>query len=376
MPSPSDRTDWKPHKATDAAIKRFEEQYGRRMGPSSTLTRSGRITSPKVIPTGSLALDEALVIGGWPVGYITELWGPEHQGKTSLAMLAVAEAQRMFPDQMCAWTDMEQTFDEGWAAALGVDLTRLWRAPNPRTAEDAADSHRDFVASGLCSLVVLDSVGSMISKDEYEREADEDARVAQVARVVTRLVKQISPMGKAMGVTSIIVNQVRAIINGARHGPTTGTGGGWALKHGSAVKARVARGGSPPHTVQIHGKPVPVSYESAVKIEKLKFGPAGRVGNYWLTNQNTTKWGPIGVDKADEAATIGVRNKIIVPGGAWYTTPDGERHNGRDRLITHLRAHPELVADIRARMLAGLAGEIKEEPDEPAEELAGNEEMV
>lgn len=352
---------------TAAAQARFEADFAKSMGTS--LRRASQAARPEVIPTGSLALDRALVIGGLPRGRIVEYWGPEAAGKTTLAMLNVAEAQRRFPPPwMFGWVDMEQTFDPDWARALGMDLDRLWLVDNPHTAQDVADAHRKFVASGLCIYSVLDSIGSMISRGSLEKDADKEGRVGDVAKIVTEMVKQCSPLGAANGTTSIIINQIRAVIDGSKYGPKESTSGGWALKHVTTARLKIRRGAEAPHTVKIDGDDVPVSMETAVRVEKNKLAPWGRRASYWITNHETSRWGAVGLDKADEATTIGEQIGAIERRGAWYTLPDGERVNGRERVVEHLRAHPNLVEGIRERMLASLSGQVHdEETQEPAD---------
>ena len=365
MAAPSKKvydTTWAPKKATEAAMKRFEDTFSKDMGFSAV--RSAKIDKIKVIPTGVIALDRALGVGGIPLGCVAEMWGPEHAGKTTTAMGIVAQAQQAYPDKMAAWVDMEQTFDKAWAQTNGVDLKRLWLIENPKTAEDVADATRRFVESGLCSIVVLDSVGGMIAKKELEKEADE-ATIGLVAKVVTRMVKAVSAMGKSNGTTTLVINQVRANIGS--HGADQTTGGGWALKHITTIKIKISRGGSLPKTVTEDGRPVPVGFEVSAKVEKNKRAPYGKVATWWLFNQPTDKYGPVGVDKTSEALDFGLKLGIIKgKGTAWLTLPNGERFNGSDPAREYLYGHPEVVAEIREAVLAGVATEVYEEPVEDA----------
>ena len=344
-------TDWPSREATETAVRKFEDQFAKEMG-ADVLVAGEQILPPEVFSTGSLALDAALGIGGLPCGRVIEMWGPEHAGKTSMACLAVAEAQRKFPSKRVAWVDMEQTFDRAWAKALGVDLSRLWLVPNPKTAEDVADATKRFVESGLCSLVVLDSVGGMISRKEFEKESEEKT-VAAVAGIVTRMVKQCSPIGRSNGTTTLIINQVRANIGG--YGATTQTSGGWALRHITTIKLKVQRGGSPPLTVRVQGTDLPVGHEVSVRVEKNKMAPYGKVAALWLINQETEKHGKVGVDRAEEALVFGLREGVISgKGTAWVTLPSGQRFNGNEKARTYLREHPEEVEEIREAVLASL----------------------
>lgn len=306
--------------------------------------------------------------------YVTEQHIVTHN--TTMGILAVIEAQRTQPDKMCAWVDMEQTFEEqkAWAVSLGLDLTRLWRpAHPPRTAEDVADATQEFVSSGLCSVVVLDSIGGMITKLEYEKAADQ-ATVASVARVVTRMVKQCSPIGYANGTTTLVINQVRSNI--AKYGPDTTTPGGWALKHITSMRLKASRGGERPKTIRYDGADLPVGYEVSVKVEKNKSAPYGRVANFWLFNRGTDTYGPLGVNKAAEAAVLGPRYGAVETKGAWYTLSDGERCNGNKALVAHLFDHPEKVEEIRAAVLARHVGQITEEPATEVVEESDEEEFT
>jgi recombination protein RecA len=364
-----DTSKWTQKKATDSAISRFEEVFGKEMGFNAVRGADDSRTLYEVIPTGSIAFDEASGIGGIPRGRVVQFWGPEHAGKTTCAMRIVAQAQKKYPEQMTAWVDMEQTFDWAWAIANGVDPKRLWLIENPKTAEDVADATRRFVESGLCSIVVLDSIGGMIGRTELEKEADEST-VAIVAGIVTRMVKACSPMGRANNTTTLVINQVRARIGG--YGPDTHTGGGWALKHITTMQVKVSRGGETPKTVTVEGKAIPVGHEISAKFEKNKCAPYGRVANFWLFNQATDKYGPVGVDITSEALDYGTRLGIIAgKGTAWLTLPGGERFNGADKARAYLYEHPEIVEAIRVKVLEQIADQVHEDDEKVSDADAG-----
>lgn len=339
--------DWKSQKASTRAISELRDAL--QSGTGLDVVMTDRKAPIQVIPTGSLALDDALVIGGYPVGMITEMWGPSDAGKTTQAMIAVANAQKLFPDKIAGWIDVEQTFDPGWAELMGVDLDRLMLIPNPHTAEDVADVAKQMVHRGIFSMVVVDSVGSMISRVEFEKSSD-DAVVAAVARIVTRLVKMCSAMCRANSTTMLIVNQVRANIS--KYGGDTTRPGGFALTHHSAVRLNFRRGEL--RKIKIGGDEIPVGHEVVVRVEKNKRGASGWVARFFLQNQATDKYGPIGIDRAEEAFNIG-RDVGIIAGSGWYTFSDttGEdvRLQGKDKVVPYLRQHPELVERIRDQML-------------------------
>lgn len=360
-------TDWQSRKATASALSTFMEAFTNEVGEGGLVTIGKNHKPLDVIPTGSMNLDLALGTGGWPLGRVVELWGPEHSGKTSLAMLAVASAQRAYPDKACAWVDMEQTFDETWAETLGVDLDRLVIVKNPHSAEDVADSYKRMVMSGLFSLAVLDSVGGMISRVEFEKESDE-ATVAKVAQIVTRMVKQVAPMARSNDTCSMVINQVRSNIGG--YGASDTTGGGWALKHITSIKCAVRRGES--KSIRIDGKDTPVGHEVNVRIQKNKLAPHGRVGAFWLYNTRTADNLP-GVDPIPEIVEVGKKVGVI-EGSTYLTLPSGARLNGKAKTVEHLRDHPDEVEDISQRIKASLAtveadGPVEEDVDEETEAM-------
>lgn len=358
--------------ARQTALEKFEAGFIKDMGGG--ITHNDEVNPYVVCSTGSLNLDHALGVGGLPDGRVIEMWGPEHAGKTTLALAHVVEKQRQYPDKPVAWIDMEQTLDRAWAQKLGVDLKRLW-IRTPETAEEVADATKRFVYSDLFSMVVLDSVGGMVARVETEKEADEEV-VGKIPKIVTRMVRVASPRANKNGTTVIVINQIRAKIGG--HGNPDTTGGGWALKHISTIKLHVRRASSEPRTVTVEGKQVPVGHEIAVRVEKNKCAPYGRVANLWLTNQASDKWGPVGFDKVDEAFTFGKRLDLLGErGGGYFTMPDGTSIRNGDNVKDYLREHPDLVEQIRQAALDTVKETIVSDglaaPDLPVEDQAESE---
>lgn len=355
-------TDWKSRKATKAALSTFLGGFASEMGEGvATMASAGKKTQIDVIPTGSMNLDLALGVGGWAMGRVHVLWGPEHSAKTTAAMMAVANAQRLYPNKVCGWVDMEQTFDEKWAETLGVDLDRLVIVKNPQSAEDVADAYKRMVMSGLFSVAVLDSIGGMISRREFEKEADESV-VGTVAGIVTRMVKQVAPMARANDTCSLVINQVRANIGG--YGSDRQMGGGWALKHISTTQCAFRRGDV--KTITVAGKQVPVGHEVVVKVEKNKMSAYGRTGTFWLYNTKTAENKP-GVDPIPEIVDVG-KSLGVLEGSTWVTLPSGEQLNGTKKAVEYLRTHPDEVKDISERIMKTLAtSALVDEPDEPDE---------
>lgn len=356
-------TDWQSRKATKVAVSKFEAQFGKDMGID--LSSAGLNDDYEICSTGSLNLDVALTTGGMPTGRVVEIWGPEHAGKTTLACILAAMYQREFPDKKVAWVDMEQTFDPKYARALGVDVEALWR-PVVKTAEDTADATKRFTESGLCSLVVLDSVGGMIAKMELQKEADE-ATVGLVAKVVTRMVKQVSPMAKSNGTTVCVINQVRAVIGNA-YGPDETTSGGWALKHVTTIRLRVRRGAT--RFVKVKGKEIPCGHEMIVQVQKNKLGPYGQTARIWLSNVPTEKFGPVGVDVAQETFDFAKDYGLFgSKAGGYYMFPDGETEvRGEPAAVELLRQREDFCVILRSKVLAQLEGTIMESDEDSEDE--------
>lgn len=343
-------------RAASIAVAKFEEKFGKAYG-ADTLKRASEVVPYEVLPTGSVTLDYKLGVGGLVEGRLHEVWGPDGVGKTTFALIVMAEAQRRHPDRWGAFIDMEHKLDRAWAVAHGVDLTRL-HIFEPDDAESVADAMKDFCRSGLHSLIVLDSVGSMIPKSEIDKDADEVV-VGKQANIVTRMVKLNAVEAARSGATPLLINQVRANLG---YGADTTTGGGFALKHATTTKLKIKRTGTPPYKVKIDGEDRIVGHEIAITVERNGVAPAYRTATISLIHVPTEKYGPVGIDRADEAATIGIDTGIIQQSGAWYTLPQtGERVQGRDSVVRALRADPGLVEHIRANALVTVAHEVHEE---------------
>lgn len=343
---PKHRMGWDRRPATASALKEFKSKFEKDMGVAIKDRKSR--AAVRAISTGSLDLDLALGVGGWRTGRIHEVWGPEHVGKTTLAILSCIEALKANPDQRVGWVDMENTFDETWATQLGLDLNKVL-FHTPVTAEDTADAGRRMITSGMCSMVVLDSVGGMISRAELEKEADE-AVMANVAKIVTRMVLAASPIGAANGTTTLVVNQVRARISS--FGPDTHTAGGWALKHVTTSRVRLSAGGDSPKMIAVDGDQVPVSKQIAARVEKNKSAAAGYRAKFWLTNVPTEKHGDYyGIDTVNETLVVGKKLGVI-KGAGWLTFPNGHRVQGTKAGYAYLTENPDALSEVREKVLA------------------------
>jgi recombination protein RecA len=343
--------------ALPGALKRFEESFSKSFGPD-VLRRSNEIKPYEVIPTGSLALDYATGIGGLPEGRITEFWGIDGSGKSTVALLATAEAQKKYPEKMVGFVDMEQALDLDWAQKLGVNLELMYHV-QPDSAEDLADIVKAMLASGAMSLIVVDSIGGMITEEETEKAAEKDV-VGTLAKVVTRMVKIAAVEARKAGTAVLLLNQVRAAIGA--YGPTTTTGGGFALKHATTMRMKFRRTGTPAYTLGSGDDAEQVGVEIAVVVEKSKVSPPKRVALIGLFNQSTEKYGPLGVDKANEATDLALRVGLIQRAGAWYTLAStGERFQGKDSVRDYLRQHLDEVELIRKHAIASRSHEVVSE---------------
>jgi recombination protein RecA len=343
------------------ALKAFEERFAKKYG-AAALIKGAEITPYEVISTGSLALDYATGVGGLVEGRVHEYWGQDAIGKSTLAICGLAEAQRKHPDKFVAYIDVEHKLDKAWVAAHGVDLTRCYIV-QPDLAEETADILKDMLIPQI-SMVVLDSIGAMLPQKEMEKDADEVVMAAQ-AKIVTRMVKMAAPAADRSRTVVLMINQVRANVSG--FGKATTTGGGFALKHVTTMRMEFKRTGTAAYTIGSGENKVPVGHELAVKVERNNVAPHGLTAFISLFNQDTERFGPVGVDKVDEAVTLGIKHGVIAREGAWYTVPGtGERFNGREKLVDGLRGQPDAVATIRAGVLATRASEVYEE-ERPAD---------
>jgi recombination protein RecA len=341
-----------------ASLRSFETRFSKAFGDNVVLQRQ-ETAEYDVLSTGSLLLDYAVGVGGTIKGRLSEIWGPESVGKSTLSLLAVAQAQRADPQAMQGWIDMEQRYDANWATKLGVDVSRLYLV-HPNNAEDVADVMKTMIQSGLMNKIVLDSVGGMVSKDEMDKAA-EDATVGQVPKIVTRMVKIAAVEARRHGVDIWIINQVRAKIGG--YGPDTTRGGGFALGHGTTMRLKVRRTGET-LTIGKDDELVQAGIEIAVKVEKNSVASPGRTARIMLINHPSEKYGPIGIDQASEAYTLGIRLDLFERSGNWITFSGGTKANGQPAAIEHLRAHPEIIGKIREIALRRIAHEIVTSPAE------------
>lgn len=333
------------------AVDLFAADFEKSFGPGKL--QMGRAVKPySIIPSGSVALDVAMGVGGYVKGRIHEIWGPDGMGKTFLCLCAVAQAQRTDPDRWVAYIDVENKAADAWADALGVDRTR-WMKYVPTTAEDAADAAKKFLSYDMFNMVVVDSIGALISRAELEAQADK-AEVAQIARIVTRMMGVMTAFAQERQAVVILVNQLRDKVDSG--GPKSfmksyGRTGGWKLKYSTTMGLKVGGSSKQPLMVEVKGTKHVAAREISVKIERNKVYAEGAVVNI-LIHTVDCDYGPPGIDQAEEVLMLGPKLGIIGREGVKYVLPGGKWFRGEQALREHLHANPDTVAELRQSMIA------------------------
>lgn len=340
----------KAQSAREKFLEGMKKSYG-----GSVVSLASQVVRPSAISTGALSLDEAMGSGGFMRKRVTEVWGPPGGGKTSLCLWAAGGAQRDYPDKYIGFIDVEGTFDEEWATSLGVDTERM-DVYSPPTAEYVADLVKDMLKSGMYSMIILDSIGAMLPKEEFEKDADQ-VSVGTIAKIITRMVKMVAVYAKEFDVAMVIINQVRANIG---FGQDTDTGGGWGLKHVSSHKLQVKRGDAPYKVGSAENQQV-VGFKMAVKVQKSKVSPEGRSARFDFMLIPTDRWGPIGVNQAQDAAAVGIRRGVIKQSGAKYTMPNGSVINSRETVEATLAQDPILLQSVRTAVLEAIKDEFHDD---------------
>jgi recombination protein RecA len=322
-------------KALDAALSQIRKKYGdgalMRLGEASHL-------SVEAIPTGSISLDLALGIGGVPRGRVTEVFGPESAGKTTLCQHIVAESQKM--GGTCAYVDMEHALDPSYAARCGVDVDNLYIA-QPDTGEQALEIAEALVRSGAVDVVVVDSVAALVPRSEIEGDMG-DATMGMQARLMSQALRKLSGAIKQSNTCMIFTNQLRQKI-GVMFGNPETTTGGMALKFYASVRLDVRR-------IQAikEGQDV-VGSRTRVRVVKNKVAPPFREAEFDIMYNG-------GISKMGDLIDLGTTLEIVTKRGAFYTYNDSRIGQGRENAKRYLSEHPEMAADIekaiRAQSLA------------------------
>jgi len=317
-------------KALDAALSQIERAFGKgsimRMGSKSAME------GIEVISTGSLGLDLALGIGGLPKGRIVEIYGPESSGKTTLALHAIAEAQKN--GGTCAFIDAEHALDPGYARKLGVDVENLLIS-QPDGGEQALEIADTLVRSGAIDVLVVDSVAALVPKAELEGEMG-DTHVGLHARLMSQALRKLTGTVSRSNTLLIFLNQIRLKIGVMFGNPETTTGGN-ALKFYSSCRLEIRRIGAIKDRDEVTGN------QTRVKVVKNKMAPPFRQVEFDIMYGE-------GISKVGELVDLGVKAGVVEKSGAWFSC-DGQRiGQGRENAKQYLRDNPVMAESIEKRI--------------------------
>jgi recombination protein RecA len=316
-------------KALETALAQIERQFGR-----GAIMRLGDDTKTpvEVIPTGSIALDVALGIGGLPRGRIVEIYGPESSGKTSLALHAVANAQKA--GGIAAFIDAEHALDPEYARRLGVDTDALL-VSQPDTGEQALEIADMLIRSGAIDVVVIDSVAALVPKAEIEGEMG-DSHVGLQARLMSQALRKIAGALNQTKTTAIFINQLREKI-GVMFGSPETTTGGKALKFYASIRLDIRR------IETLKDGTEAVGSRTKVKVVKNKMSPPFKTAEFDIL------YG-IGISREGSLIDLGVEQAIVRKAGAWYTYEGDQLGQGKENARNHLRENPDLANEIEKKI--------------------------
>jgi len=312
-------------KALQAAMSKIEKDFGK-----GSIMRMGdeQIENVEVIPTGSVALDTALGVGGYTRGRIIEIYGPESSGKTTLAIHAIAEAQKQ--GGIAAFIDAEHAFDRFYAEKLGVDVDNLWIS-QPDNGEQALEIADQLIRSSAIDILVVDSVAALTPKKEIEGDMG-DSAVGLQARLMSQALRKLTSTISKTNTCCIFINQLREKIGVMFGNPETTTGGN-ALKFYSSVRLDIRRVTSIKDGDQVIGNQV------RVKIVKNKVAPPFRKAEFEITFGE-------GISKIGEIVDLGVQYGIIQKSGSWFSYNGTKLAQGRDATKAMIKDNPELAEEL------------------------------
>ena len=317
-------------KALQATIDKIEKDYGK--GTIMKLGDQPEWDAAQVIPSGSIALDHALGIGGYPKGRIIEIYGPESSGKTTLAIHAIAQAQKA--GGIAAIIDAEHAFDRTYAKALGVDLETLLIS-QPDNGEQALEIADNLIRSGAIDIVVIDSVAALTPKAEIEGEMGEN-KVGLQARLMSQALRKLTANISKTNTCCIFINQLREKIGVMFGNPETTTGGN-ALKFYASVRLDIRR------TTQIKDGEEALGNHVKVKVVKNKMAPPFKKAEFDIVFGE-------GISHSSELVDLGVELGIIGKSGSWFSYNDARLAQGREAAKKVMQDNPELAEEIEARI--------------------------
>lgn len=327
-------------KAIQAAMAKIEKDFGK-----GSIMKLGeeKIEKIDVIPTGSLGLDLALGVGGYPKGRIIEIYGPESSGKTTLAIHAIAEAQKQ--GGIAAFIDAEHAFDRFYAENLGVDIDNLLIS-QPDNGEQALQIADQLISSSAIDIIVIDSVAALTPKAEIEGDMG-DNRVGLQARLMSQALRKLTSTISKTNTTCIFINQLREKIGVMFGNPETTTGGN-ALKFYASVRIDVRKSTSIKDGDDVIGS------LTKVKVVKNKVAPPFRKCEFDIMFGE-------GISKVGEILDIAVDKAIIKKSGSWFSYGDSKLAQGRDAVLNLLKDNPELCEELEAKVKAAIAGTQEEQ---------------
>ena len=336
------------NKALEVALSQIDKQFGK-----GSVMRLGDDNRPpvQVIPTGSLALEVALGIGGLPRGRVIEVYGPESSGKTTVALHAVANAQKAGGN--AAFIDAEHALDPVYARALGVDTDSLL-VSQPDTGEQALEIADMLIRSGGIDIIVIDSVAALVPKAEIEGEMG-DSHVGLQARLMSQALRKITGALSATGTTAIFINQLREKI-GVFFGSPETTTGGKALKFYASVRIDVRR----IETLKEAG--APVGNRTRAKVVKNKMAPPFKQAEFDIVYGK-------GISREGSIIDMGVEAGIVRKSGSWFTYGDDQLGQGKENVRQFLVDNPELANEIEQKILVSLGIGEAPDPDQASQDV-------
>ncbi len=316
-------------KALKLTLDKIEKNYGK-----GTIMKMGDnpVENVPVIPSGSIGLDLALGIGGYPRGRVIEIYGPESSGKTTLAIHAIAEAQKI--GGLAAIIDAEHAFDRSYAEALGVDTENLFIS-QPDNGEQALEIADHLIRSGAIDIIVIDSVAALTPKAEIEGEMGEN-KVGLQARLMSQALRKLTANLNKTGTTCIFINQLREKIGVMFGNPETTTGGN-ALKFYSSIRLDIRK------VTQIKDSDDIKGNRTRVKVVKNKLAPPFRKAEFDIMYGE-------GISKIGEIIDLGVDLEVIKKSGSWFSYGETKIGQGRDAVKSLLMDNPELMDEIEGKI--------------------------
>ena len=320
-------------KALQAAMTKIDKDFGK-----GTVMKMGdeKVENVEVIPTGSISLDYALGVGGYPRGRIIEIYGPESSGKTTLAIHAIAEAQKA--GGIAAYIDAEHAFDRFYAEKLGVDVDNLIMS-QPDNGEQALEIADQLIRSAAIDILVVDSVAALTPKAEIEGDMGEN-KVGLQARLMSQALRKLTATVSKTNTTCIFINQLREKIGIMFGNPETTTGGN-ALKFYASVRLDIRKVSPIKDGDQVLGNSV------RVKVVKNKVAPPFRKAEFEIMFGE-------GISKVGEIVDLGVEYGILQKSGSWFSYEDSKLAQGRDAVKTLLKDNPELCEELEAKIMQAI----------------------